>query len=548
VPTAVPRGAADAAASEAVRLFCERARAALPAFELTDANAAVVAEICRRLDGIPLALELAATRVKLLGVEQIRARLDDRFKLLARSGSGAPSRQQTVLAVIQWSWDHLLAPEQDLLRRLGVFTGGWTLERATAVCSESGDEFEVLDLLTRLVERSLVVVQHAVSSGTRYRFLESVWRFALGKLDTDPEQPQLRRRHLETYVAFAQRCEELMAGAGLHAALREMREEEENVLAALAWSPHAPEGAVQGLRLASASHRLWSVSGQFAHGLRVQSEALARDAERTPTPERAKVLARAAGFALSMGDYERARPYLEESLAVCRAIDDVRGVGRALGGLGVVAMYQSRFEDAWTINEESLAVYEMLGQRRGAAMALHNLATVEWALGRGDHGRARFEQALADPARAGRYRDRGALPLGARLGAGPRRRAGARAGPAQGGVRAARRAGDAARGGVHVRGVRGVAVRRGPARRRGAGARCGVAGTESLSMPWMAHEAREVAALAARARAAIGDAEWSSLEAAGRQLELADAVAQGSALANEVRWPATGASPGAATG
>src|SRR6185436_19788950 len=128
VPTPVPRGAADAAASEAVRLFCERARAALPAFELTDANAAVVAEICRRLDGIPLALELAATRVKLLGVEQIRARLDDRFKLLARSGSGAPSRQQTVLAVIQWSWDHLLPPEQDLLRRLGVFTGGWTLE------------------------------------------------------------------------------------------------------------------------------------------------------------------------------------------------------------------------------------------------------------------------------------------------------------------------------------------------------------------------------------------------------------------------------------
>jgi predicted ATPase len=548
VPTAVPRGAADAAASEAVRLFCERARAALPAFELTDANAAVVAEICRRLDGIPLALELAATRVKLLGVEQIRARLDDRFKLLARSGSGAPSRQQTVLAVIQWSWDHLLAPEQDLLRRLGVFTGGWTLERATAVCSESGDEFEVLDLLTRLVERSLVVVQHAVSSGTRYRFLESVWRFALGKLDTDPEQPQLRRRHLETYVEFAQRCEELMAGAGLHAALREMREEEENVLAALAWSPHAPEGAAQGLRLASASHRLWSVSGQFAHGLRVQSEALARDAERTPTPERAKVLARAAGFALSMGDYERARPYLEESLAVCRAIDDVRGVGRALGGLGVVAMYQSRFEDAWTINEESLAVYEMLGQRRGAAMALHNLATVEWALGRGDHGRARFEQALAILHELGDTVTE-VLCLSALVSAlvrvGEPALAQARLKEAfalLGGLEMPREAVFTFE--AFAEWLFAVGRPADVARVLGAASR----GRESLSMPWMSHEAREVAALAARARAAIGDAEWTSLEAAGRQLELADAVAQGSVLANEVRWPATGASPGAASG
>src|SRR5262249_34942230 len=115
IPAGAPRGAEDAAGSEAVRLFCDRARSASPAFELTDANAAVVAEICRRLDGIPLALELAATRVRLLGVEQIHARLDDRFKLLARSGAGAPSRQQTVLAVIQWSWDHLLPPEQDLL-------------------------------------------------------------------------------------------------------------------------------------------------------------------------------------------------------------------------------------------------------------------------------------------------------------------------------------------------------------------------------------------------------------------------------------------------
>jgi predicted ATPase len=537
VPAAATRGAAEAVASEAVRLFCERARAALPTFELTDANAAAVAEICRRLDGIPLALELAATRVKLLGVDQIRARLGDRFKLLARAGApgaGAPSRQQTVLAVIQWSWDHLLPPEQDLLRRLAVFTGGWTLERATAVCSDSGDEFEVLDLLTRLVERSLVVVQHAVSTGTRYRFLESVWRFALEKLDADPEQAALRERHLATYEAFAQRSEALMTGPGLPAAIREMREEEENLLAALAWSPRAAQGVARGLRLAAASHRLWSVSGQNTLGLRVQSEALARDTERTPTPDRAKVLSRAAGFALTMGDYERARPYLEESLAVCRAIGDAKGLARAHAGLGVVAMYQSRFEDAWTINVEALAAYEKLGQKRGVAMALHNLATVEWSLGRGDHGRSRFEAAramlhelgdavtevlcLSGLASALIRVGEPALAL-ARL-----REAFARLGTLEmpreavftfeafaEWLSAAGRPADAAR-------MLGAATM----------------ARERFNMPTMPHEAQDVGGLVARVRAEIGDAEWASREGAGRQLALADAVAEGGALANEV--------------
>ena len=540
VPAATSR-AAEAAASEAVRLFCERARAAQPAFELTDANAGAVAEICRRLDGIPLALELAATRVKLLGVEQIRARLDDRFKLLARAGapgaagSGAPSRQQTVLAVIQWSWDHLLPPEQDLLRRLAVFTGGWTLERATAVCSESGDEFEVLDLLTRLVERSLVVVQHAVSTGTRYRFLESVWRFALEKLDADPEQARLRERHLETYVAFAERAEVLMTGRALAATLQEMKEEEENLLAALAWSPRAAHGVEQGLRLAAAAHRLWSIGGHYALGLRVQSEALARDTERKPTPVRAKLLARAAGFALSLGDYEGARPYLEASLAVCRTIDDPKGVARALGGLGVVAMYQSRFEDALSINEESLALYQRLDQKRGVAMALHNLATVEWSLGRDDHGRARFESALAMLRELGDSVTE-ALCLGAlasalvRVGEPALARARLQEAFTLLGTlempREAVFAFDALAEWLFAAGRPGDAAR---ALAAAAKARA------AMSLPLMPHEAQEVAALAARVRATIGEAAWASEQAAGGQLSLAEAVAEGSLLANRVQ-------------
>ncbi|HXS81145.1 MAG TPA: protein kinase [Methylomirabilota bacterium] len=535
VPTSAPRSADEAATSEAVRLFCERARAAQPAFELTDANAAAVAEICRRLDGIPLALELAATRVKLLGVEQIRARLGDRFKLLARSGTGAPSRQQTVLAVIQWSWDHLLPPEQDLLRRLAVFTGGWTLERATAVCSDSGDEFEVLDLLTRLVERSLVVVQHAVSTGTRYRFLESVWRFALEKLDADPEQPQLRARHLETYVVFAERGERLMTGAGLHDAIREMKEEEENLLAAFAWSPHAPQGVELGLRLAGGAYRLWSVSGQYVVGLRVISEALARDTERKPTPVRAGLLVRSAGFALSVGDYATALPYLEESLTVCRAIGDAKGVARALGGLGVVAMYQSRFEDAYRLGEESLAAYEQLGQKRGVAMALHNVAIVEWSLARGDHGLARFEKALAMLREAS---DMVTQVICLANLASAHLRNGQPA-PAQGRLQEAfalLAALEMPREAVFS--LEALAEWLFAVGRPGDTARVLAAAAKAraeLGTPLMPHEQKEVDGLAARARAAVGEAEWSSQQTAGYRLSLPEALAEGSALANSVQ-------------
>jgi non-specific serine/threonine protein kinase len=394
VPGHGVRTAAAANQSEAVRLFRDRARAASPEFELTDANAATVAEICRRLDGIPLALELAAARVRLLAVDQIKARLGDRFKLLARSGSGAPSRQQTVLAVIQWSWDHLLAPEQDLFRRLAVFTGGWTLERATAVCDENGDEFEVLDLLTRLAERSLVVLQRAEDGSVRYRFLESVWRFALQQLETHLEHASLREHHLATYLAFAEQAEKSMTGAGLAQAMRELTPEEENLLAALAWCAQADDGVQRGLRLASAVSRFWSLQGRYALGRRAIEEALARDRERTPTPARALALTRAAGFALVMGEYDAARPHLEESLAHSRAGGDQKGQARAIAGLCVTEMWHSRFEEAHELAEQSLALYSAIGEQRGIAMSLHNLGTIEWTLKTPDHGRARLEAAI----------------------------------------------------------------------------------------------------------------------------------------------------------
>ena len=394
VPEGVVRTAAEAGASEAVRLFVERARAASTAFLLSDENAAAVAEICRRLDGIPLALELAAARVRVIAVEQIRAKLDDRFKLLARPGTGAPSRQQTVLAVIQWSWDHLLEPEQDLLRRLAVFTGGWTLERATSICSDDGDEFGVLDLLTRLVERSLVVVRHLDGGHVRYRFLESVWRFALEKYEAHAECAPLRERHLTEFLALAERLEPVLNGAEVGSALRELVPEEENLLAAIAWCDKAENGVERGFRLVLALNRLWSVRGRYAVGLRLTGEALARDKSGQTTPLRASMLTRFAGFALQGGDYASARPALEESMAFARATEDKRLEARSLAGLAVVAVYQSRFEDAIMINTQSRELYEALGQRRGVAMAMHNIAHAESSLGIHEFGRANFEGAI----------------------------------------------------------------------------------------------------------------------------------------------------------
>ena len=394
-----PRGtltAADVGASESVRLFVERVRAVAPGFEINDDNAGAVAEICRRLDGIPLALELAAARVRLLGVEQIRARLDDRFRLLQRGATAGTDagRQRAVRAVIQWSWDHLLEPEQVLMRRLAVFVGGWTLERATAVLAEDADEFDVLDLLTRLVERSLVVVERDAAGSARYRFLETVWRFAQEMLAADPERDAVHERHLAAYLALAERMGVELIGPRLAEALAEVAHEEENILAALAWCDHAVDGGPRGLRLLSGVYRYWSVRGQCAVGRRVIEQALARDARHPPSGERARILVRLGGFATTMGDFAAGAQALEESLGVFRALDDKRGIPSALGGLGAVAMMVGRFDDARRLNEECMAAYEQLGQRRGVAMSLHNLASIECAQGRGDHGRERFEAAL----------------------------------------------------------------------------------------------------------------------------------------------------------
>ncbi len=358
---------------EAVRLFVERAELVRPGFVLDDANAHPVAEICRRLDGIPLAIELAAARVRVLGVEDIQARLDDRFRLLTGGGRGAAARQQTLRAAIQWSYDQLAPLEQQFFRAMSVFSGGWNLEAATATWEENADEFEVLDLMTRLVEKSLAGVEKGADGANRFRYLETVRQYAAEILAPTEENAPVRNRHLDHYLALAETGEKELVGKNQKTWFTRLDPEHLNFLAALAWAEGEGSEPVRALRLAGAAARFWSARGQYELGRRALADALAGEGTAGPIPERAKALVRLGGMALYRGDYEGATEPIRESLEVYRALGDVNGATRALSGLATVATYQGDYAAARGHNQEALAAYRAQGNDRGAAVTLHNL-------------------------------------------------------------------------------------------------------------------------------------------------------------------------------
>jgi predicted ATPase len=227
------RDPARARESEAVRLFAERAMQVHSAFTLADDDLPVVAEICERLEGIPLAIELAAARVRVLSVAEIRDRLQDRFRLLTGGRGTALPRHQTLRAAMQWSYDHLAAGEQELFRALAVFVGGWTLESAVAVCASGRDEFEVLDLLTGLVNKSLVVAEHSSEENVRYRLLETVRQYAEDLLAETGERDAARRAHRHWFLSWSERAAGHLTGADQAQWLDRMERESGNLRAAL---------------------------------------------------------------------------------------------------------------------------------------------------------------------------------------------------------------------------------------------------------------------------------------------------------------------------
>ena len=393
-PLAVPKeGAPEAAASESVQLFAARAVQVQPDFALGPDNLAVVAEICRRLDGVPLALELAAARVRLLGPEKILARLGDRFRLLTASGKAADARHQTLRAVIEWSAQHLAEEELRMYRALSVFVGSWSLESATAICGNGADEFETLDLLQQLADKSLVVLQRDAAGDARYRYLESVRHLASELLAAAGEADGLRAGHLDWFLAVAEGSPEALGGPKQKAWLARLDLEHDDLLAAHHWAAGRSEDAGKALRLAGALARYWSMRGHFRLARRTLQESLERGAEGTAPAVVAVALARAASFALFQGDYDAARPLLERSLEFSRRAGDEKGVARALNGIATAAAYQGDYGAARARAEEALAIYRARGDRHASALILHNLATI--ASGSGDLAEARrmFEEA-----------------------------------------------------------------------------------------------------------------------------------------------------------
>ncbi|MET0917912.1 MAG: adenylate/guanylate cyclase domain-containing protein, partial [Burkholderiales bacterium] len=340
---AVP-GAQDSVAADAlpqypaVRLLVDRATAARPTFSLTEDNARAVAEICQRLDGIPLAIELAAARVRALSVESIAARLNDRFHLLTGGSRTALPRHQTLRALIDWSYDLLTESEGILFRRLAVFSGGWTLEAAEAVCSgDAVDESDVLNILTDLIDKSLVIV---VAEGDRYRLLETVRQYADERATQSGESDATRSRHLAFFLALAEKLAPELLGPEQAVALKRLDLERENILSAHGWCLRMEGGAEPNCRLVHAIKQYWFIRGQLNLGHRVTLEAVQNAQGPTTGLSRCKALWVAGQIACVMARYDEAPLYLEESLQLARALGDSRMVVSVLNYLALAALGQ----------------------------------------------------------------------------------------------------------------------------------------------------------------------------------------------------------------
>ena len=390
-PLSVPDPASDAdvealRSSEAVRLFVDRAIYVAPDLTLDATTGPAIAEICRRLDGIPLAIELAAARVKVLSVDQIRSRLDDRFRLLV-GGGRALSRHRTLMTVVQWSYEHLDADQQRLLRQLSVFVGGWTLAGATAVGGEGQHELQILDSLANLIDKSLVTVQRNVNSEPRYGMLETIRHFMEERLIDNDEREQARSRHLSFYVQFTTQTPRTFVGRQWEEYVQKFDAERENILLAHAWCDHATGGAEMGIRLASATRWYWfsRASSEFpnsseqspvAIGYRMMFEALARPGLPEGTAEVGRAHLSAGLYCCIRGQTEEARGHLEKSLAIARANGDKRQLGISLYELSGIISDTGDFATAARLLEQARQLHQDEGNLSGLAKVLTQLGYV----------------------------------------------------------------------------------------------------------------------------------------------------------------------------
>jgi predicted ATPase/class 3 adenylate cyclase len=439
---------------EAVRLFIDRAQVVQPGFHVTDQNAPSVAQLCARLDGIPLAIELAAARVRHLPVEQLLARLEDRFRLLTGGSRTARERHQTLQAAVDWSYGLLAAQERAVFDRLSVFAGGWTLEAAEAVCADgrAGAEDEgptprdesngaimlrrddVLDLLSRLVDKSLVLmdeveVEEGDGGGARYRLLETLRQYGRDRLAASGEAAAVHERHAACYLALAERAQSELHGPQQVRWLDRLEREHDNLRAALRWLGETPEPE-PALRLAGALYWFWFMRGHIGEALQELTALVDKPGAAAPTAARAAAL-NWLGFTVGglTGNTPMARARYEEALAISRDLDHKAGMALALRGLRRYAESLVLFHAAgdlwgaaWTLYllgnnavgtveaaadvdeaiartrdwyQQSLALSRQIGDPWGTARALARLGSLELQIGNAAVARSHFEAGLA---------------------------------------------------------------------------------------------------------------------------------------------------------
>lgn len=391
---APPISASAASQIDAVRLFVDRAGAVRPDFTLTDANAPAVADICWQLDGLPLAIELAAARVTVLSPPQILLRLKDRFQFLTGGGRIALPRQQTLRAAIDWSYDMLTEPERAVLRRLSVFAGGCTLAAAEAVATGvKVDASRVLDLLSNLVNKSLVIARNGTAE-MRFHLLQTIRQYADARLREANESEQGRDDHLGHFLQFARTAEPRLRNAGQGEWLRRLESEGDNLRAALEWACSAGRTAA-GLELARCIGRLWHLRGDYAEGRYWLQRVRQLPMAPNHPADLAWVLCFEGLLAWFQSGAAVSQVYIEQSLGVARASENRLAAAYALDFLGMCATALGDFDLAESRFAECQPTFHLEGDRWGTAFSLWHLGMCREAQNDGVGAMVLWEEALA---------------------------------------------------------------------------------------------------------------------------------------------------------
>ena len=377
---------------DSVQLFIQRARNVRPGFDLTDENVISVAQVCRRLDGIPLAIELAAARVGLLRVQQIESQLRDRFKLLTGGGRTLP-RHQTLRAMIDWSHDLLSEEEQKFFRRLSVFAGGWTLDSANAVADDSESKIPSLELLSRLVDKSFINVERHPGEEARYTMLETLREYARDKLETAQETAYIRQRHFEFFFELTQQAQLYGNEKGIW--LDRIEAEHENIRVALAWSSNYVEDSIlveKMIRLVLSILDFYWFRGFTVEGREWMDRFIA--IEMPASPLRTLLLQKAGWFARGNGDFKKADMLLQRALEMAKEIGDMNRAAWAFGDLGLSARDQGDNQQSIRYFAEGLKFARQSGEDRSIGVLLYNLAESYELIGDLDTASELWQQGL----------------------------------------------------------------------------------------------------------------------------------------------------------